>query len=55
MDKNLVPKIEQLKADLLNLYDMKKNLLDPDILKKSIELDRLINQYQKGSLLSIRR
>lgn len=24
MDKNLALKIEQLKADLLNLYDMKK-------------------------------
>lgn len=57
MDKNLVQEIERLKTELLNLYDMKKNLRDPDVLNKSIEIERFINQYQKGSLSlsSIRR
>lgn len=43
-------KIDQLRAELTDLYLSRKNLQDPEILYKSIELDNLIVMYQKAYL-----
>jgi len=47
MDRNIKQRIEKLRIDLLNLYHVKRDFQDPALIRKSVELDKLINTFQK--------
>ncbi len=50
MDKyRLLLIIEESRRELINVFRIKKNLLDPEVLRKSAELDRVLNLLQKIS------
>ncbi|QXM07186.1 aspartyl-phosphate phosphatase Spo0E family protein [Crassaminicella indica] len=45
MRKSIEEKIIYLRKDMQNLIERKDNLLDPEIIRISQELDVLLNQY----------
>lgn len=49
----LVKKIEDLRTDLETIIDEEKELIDPEILKISQSLDKVLLQYYR--MLEIRR
>lgn len=47
-DKLLARKIENLRTDLENSIEKEKKLIDPEILKASQSLDKVLAQYYKA-------
>ncbi|MFZ5944897.1 MAG: aspartyl-phosphate phosphatase Spo0E family protein [Bacillota bacterium] len=52
MSSVLIYKINVLRQELDNLYQAKGNFQDQEVLKKSIELDKLIIEFLKESELA---
>ncbi|MFA5537025.1 MAG: aspartyl-phosphate phosphatase Spo0E family protein [Bacillota bacterium] len=46
--QELLALIEQKKAELNRLVDLKQTLLDEEVCKKSCELDVLVVEYMRG-------
>ena len=44
--KNILKKIEQLREELHKLVEKKDGYIDDEVVKKSKELDKLLNKYQ---------
>lgn len=39
--------IEEMRKELIQLYNSRKSFTDPDVVKLSQKLDRLLDEYQK--------
>lgn len=48
MENKILKKIEELRKRL-NKFGLTRNLIDPEVIRISQQLDRLLNQYQNTS------
>ena len=46
-DEKIAQDIEALRERLMSLIKLKDNLLDPDVVKASKQLDHVLNEYNK--------
>lgn len=54
-EKLLAREIEDLRTDLQTVIEEKKELIDPEVLKASQSLDKVLNQYYRMSRMNGQR